>query len=232
MQIKRKGFTLIELLVVIAIIAILAAILFPVFARARDRARQTSCTSNLRQIGTAVMMYAQDYDEKYPRFDIRPWGSSARLYGAYDQLGPYTMNEQIFICPSGHRVSSPHRGDLPSGTGFYRRNMAFSYGVARQHDNYDNRSPMGGSNRAAAVMAEVTRPSETILMFETRRHDSAHPSVFGFDSDFQPTGGMGDDGRVGDLMYRHSQQMNVVYCDGSARSTPRIMDWDAFWIDS
>src|SRR5579872_3878616 len=62
---RRTGFTLIELLVVIAIIAILAAILFPVFARAREQARKTSCLSNLKQIGTASMMYAQDYDENY-----------------------------------------------------------------------------------------------------------------------------------------------------------------------
>ncbi len=65
---QRRGFTLIELLVVIAIIAILAAILFPVFAQAREKARQTTCTSNLKQIGTAFMMYVQDYDETYP-----PW---------------------------------------------------------------------------------------------------------------------------------------------------------------
>src|SRR5262249_1237761 len=63
---SRTGFTLIELLVVIAIIAILAAILFPVFARAREKARQTTCTSNLRQISTALMLYVQDYDEKFP----------------------------------------------------------------------------------------------------------------------------------------------------------------------
>jgi prepilin-type N-terminal cleavage/methylation domain-containing protein len=65
---QRGGFTLIELLVVIAIIAILAAILFPVFAQAREKARQTTCVSNLKQIGTAFMMYVQDYDETYP-----PW---------------------------------------------------------------------------------------------------------------------------------------------------------------
>lgn len=63
---QRRGFTLIELLVVIAIIAILAAILFPVFAQAREKARQTTCVSNLKQIGTAFMMYVQDYDETYP----------------------------------------------------------------------------------------------------------------------------------------------------------------------
>ncbi|MCW3099934.1 MAG: prepilin-type N-terminal cleavage/methylation domain, partial [Chthonomonadaceae bacterium] len=67
MQHRRTAFTLIELLVVIAIIAILAAILFPVFAQAREKARQTACLSNLRQIGTAVMMYTQDYDEVLPQ---------------------------------------------------------------------------------------------------------------------------------------------------------------------
>jgi len=64
----RRGFTLIELLVVIAIIAILAAILFPVFAKAREKARQSSCLSNMRQLGTALRMYCQDYDERYPLF--------------------------------------------------------------------------------------------------------------------------------------------------------------------
>src|SRR3954447_724453 len=63
---SRRGFTLIELLVVIAIIAILAAILFPVFAQAREKARQVGCLSNLKQMGTATMMYVQDYDETYP----------------------------------------------------------------------------------------------------------------------------------------------------------------------
>src|SRR3954470_2379983 len=67
MRRRNQGFTLIELLVVIAIIAILAAILFPVFAQAREKARQTSCTSNLKQLGTGLMMYAQDYDEMMPR---------------------------------------------------------------------------------------------------------------------------------------------------------------------
>jgi len=93
---NRRGFTLIELLVVIAIIAILAAILFPVFARAREKARQTSCLSNIRQIGTATMMYAQDYDECCPGH-----GGDANPAEAWpDMLLPYCKNGQIFRCPS------------------------------------------------------------------------------------------------------------------------------------
>jgi prepilin-type N-terminal cleavage/methylation domain-containing protein/prepilin-type processing-associated H-X9-DG protein len=103
---KRRGFTLIELLVVIAIIAILAAILFPVFAKARAKARQTACLSNIRQLGTAFMSYAQDYDERLP------WGMPGcnagmsvypnRNTGAswWVATGPYIKNGQILQCPS------------------------------------------------------------------------------------------------------------------------------------
>jgi prepilin-type N-terminal cleavage/methylation domain-containing protein/prepilin-type processing-associated H-X9-DG protein len=95
---KRRGFTLIELLVVIAIIAILAAILFPVFAKAREQARKTTCLSNLKQIGTAVLMYVQDYDEQYP-YAGRDWPSAAFL-DFFVVTAPYIKNTQIFKCPS------------------------------------------------------------------------------------------------------------------------------------
>ncbi|HJN15736.1 MAG TPA: prepilin-type N-terminal cleavage/methylation domain-containing protein [Armatimonadota bacterium] len=91
----RKGFTLIELLVVIAIIAILAAILFPVFARAREKARQTSCLSNTKQIGLAVQSYIIDYDGKCMQI---PWGAQTEPYWII--LNPYIKNEQIWGCPS------------------------------------------------------------------------------------------------------------------------------------
>jgi len=107
----RRGFTLIELLVVIAIIAILAAILFPVFARAREKARQASCSSNLKQLMLGILMYSQDYDEKFPTY---LWGeghagnpnSCTWWAGSY----PYVKNLQIFACPSSDLAGSHTHG--------------------------------------------------------------------------------------------------------------------------
>jgi len=97
---RRAGFTLIELLVVIAIIAILAAILFPVFARAREAARATSCRSNLKQYATATLMYVQDYDEVYPFQASNTLGSLGCITYFYGVVDPYVKNKQITICPS------------------------------------------------------------------------------------------------------------------------------------
>jgi prepilin-type N-terminal cleavage/methylation domain-containing protein/prepilin-type processing-associated H-X9-DG protein len=112
---KHRGFTLIELLVVIAIIAILAAILFPVFAQARDRARAATCLSNLKQIGSAFIMYAQDYDETYPAAAPGVSGTQGTCAQLKDRsswggwvgnlLYPYTKNGQIFTCPSNPKQS-------------------------------------------------------------------------------------------------------------------------------
>ncbi|MBI3923832.1 MAG: prepilin-type N-terminal cleavage/methylation domain-containing protein [Armatimonadetes bacterium] len=95
----KAGFTLIELLVVIAIIAILAAILFPVFAKAREKARQASCQSNLKQIATATLMYCQDYDEK--AMVHRCSGTSQGAPPCYhEQVSSYMKNTQLWVCPS------------------------------------------------------------------------------------------------------------------------------------
>lgn len=124
MRAITRGFTLIELLVVIAIIAILAAILFPVFAQAREKARATSCLSNLKQIALACQMYTDDYDATYPPnylstlptpFWCDPMDSPAAQPNWWSELMPYVKNQQIFVCPSatntqyvepGHAVTS------------------------------------------------------------------------------------------------------------------------------
>jgi prepilin-type N-terminal cleavage/methylation domain-containing protein/prepilin-type processing-associated H-X9-DG protein len=124
-SLRKVGFTLIELLVVIAIIALLAAILFPVFSRARENARRSSCQSNLKQVGLGVAQYVQDYDEKYPMGEIYPWDNNdkacalaaAQSAGApivfktmsatagslmwMSQIYPYVRSTQIYYCPSG-----------------------------------------------------------------------------------------------------------------------------------
>jgi prepilin-type N-terminal cleavage/methylation domain-containing protein/prepilin-type processing-associated H-X9-DG protein len=117
---SRRGFTLIELLVVIAIIAILAAILFPVFARAREKARQSSCSSNVKQIMLGVLMYAQDYDEMTPGRRkacaatlTTPYNCGAGWVGWIDLLYPYVKNGQMFVCPS--RVPNTGYGYNPCG---------------------------------------------------------------------------------------------------------------------
>ncbi len=121
---RKSGFTLIELLVVIAIIAILAAILFPVFAKAREKARTASCQSNLKQIELAVLMYAQDYDDKLVgayrgpysvNNTVDPWDSAAHGF-----VGPYIKNTQVLVCPSWGK----NRSYAPNGSGPHPQNAA------------------------------------------------------------------------------------------------------------
>ena len=115
----RPGFTLIELLVVIAIIAILAAILFPVFARARENARRSSCQSNLKQIALGFAQYSQDYDEKFPRH-----ANPDALTGWVVVLQPYLKSTQIFQCPSDSSVAPT----TPDAEGY--TDYAYNLGLA------------------------------------------------------------------------------------------------------
>jgi len=154
----KRGFTLIELLVVIAIIAILAAILFPVFAKAREKARQTSCLSNMKQLGLAVMMYTQDYDETYPYayyyIDPVAGGSKGYHHWSYNAMA-YVQNAQIFVCPS-----DKSRGLAPTNPGLDFQVPALSY--------IPNEAIFARPRAFfhAATLASVDAPADFIMLAE------------------------------------------------------------------
>jgi prepilin-type N-terminal cleavage/methylation domain-containing protein/prepilin-type processing-associated H-X9-DG protein len=146
---KRKGFTLIELLVVIAIIALLAAILFPVFARARENARRASCQSNLKQIGLGIMQYAQDYDERLP--SSRHTGPNGRDFSWPYMIEPYVKSRQVYRCPSQVVPASVSASNNIVSTGVYS-------GSAVPISYYANGGP-GDTNAAAnAAVFGGSRP--------------------------------------------------------------------------
>ena len=187
MQRCKRGFTLIELLVVIAIIAILAAILFPVFAQAREKARQASCQSNMKQLASAMMMYVQDYDETYPKaefVDQNGWGSwpaNHYLWSSVNCLQTYTKNKDVFRCPSdgnavdpgmatslgpnrvpamrSYMVSAFNRAPDGSGTAF---------GVSQPQGVVTIGSTYGGAE-AATSMASINTPADVVLLCEGQR---------------------------------------------------------------
>jgi prepilin-type N-terminal cleavage/methylation domain-containing protein/prepilin-type processing-associated H-X9-DG protein len=183
MQGRKRGFTLIELLVVIAIIAILAAILFPVFAKAREKARQTSCLSNVRQLVTGCMSYAQDYDESVPAsatFCHVPW-----RYGLceqyFTQINPYVKNWQIYACPSMRNTTCNGYGIQHHGVccavndGFVSSDFKLSYGynecVLNSWRVAGTPSPPGPIGAPGAMgeykLATATTAAQDILVAES-----------------------------------------------------------------
>jgi len=211
---SKRGFTLIELLVVIAIIAILAAILFPVFAQARESARLTSCLSNMRQIGLSLRMYAQDYDEKFP--NCRIWcdpGSGDLNRGLIwkNVVIPYIKNKQIFICPSnpyslgtpGNKVTNVNNGQ---GEGWFFENdnlMPIGYGMNSTVTTWipANWGPDPGwdvnswTSTASLSDARLVRPAETIAVGEVAWDDAdVHIGWAGKDTVGGPGVGGGCDG--------------------------------------
>jgi prepilin-type N-terminal cleavage/methylation domain-containing protein/prepilin-type processing-associated H-X9-DG protein len=233
---KERAFTLIELLVVIAIIAILAAILFPVFARAREQARKTSCMSNGKQIGTSLQMYVQDYDETMPfanwRPDVAPWNQNK--YGAEWQIvvQPYIKNEQIFKCPSDVNPwiveSDPAN---PGGVTGPRSVTSYLYnGFLGTDIDVVLTNPQALSPR---TLAAITFPARTVLFAEGKLPSRQPNATFGLDhrrrlslwanANFidgrhQPlTGGCANGNPIRQYNMTRHEGGNAVYTDGHVK---------------
>jgi prepilin-type N-terminal cleavage/methylation domain-containing protein len=225
---ERRGFTLIELLVVIAIIAVLAAILFPVFAQAREKARQTVCLSNVKQIGLAIMQYNQDWDQRLPTFTIE----AAYEFGA--KLNPYTRNNAIFKCPdSGTKWGTtnlvanlngwidhyfpPDDGcvGLPHSTvgkaGYYEDVYpAMDYEINGSFDSPTTVPCNGGFGYTQPLLSlddpSITSSSKAVLLIDSPSDTTSFPGPDWWAAN-APTPALG----------RHSAGDNVLHADGHAK---------------
>ena len=195
---RRSAFTLIELLVVIAIIAILAAILFPVFAQAREKARATSCLSNLKQIGTGMMMYTQDYDENLCPPFVGQTGANAMTWDRNVQ--PYIKNTQIITCPSD--AFSPKVQVI--------NNQIVAGNIQRSYTVPSHLGWEWGPNRVFAVpLSRINFPAVTIQLFE---RDNCN-RVGGHWNWCSVSDGSNE------WAYRHNMRSNLMYIDGHAKSS-------------
>jgi len=212
---RKSGFTLIELLVVIAIIAILAAILFPVFAKARESARAASCKSNLKQIASGWMMYVQDYDEKTPLnwWSDTPCNPATGSRGAqpimFQRIQAYVKNKQVLICPSDGAPTGGQDGvDLNSGCQ-QGNNVRFSYSSS---DESGGLGPANVGLGQGASMGSIDAPASMYLAFDSQRY-------FGTpENNIDSFGWMPQSNGINaDFVARHNGMVNVAYCDGHVK---------------
>ena len=222
-----SGFTLIELLVVIAIIAILAAILFPVFARARENARRASCQSNLKQLGLGVMQYVQDYDENlpssyyYPVTAPYPYGGTGPSNGYWlwmHVLEPYTKSSQILNCPSS-------QSKFPDAVGYNN-----TYGSNGENGSY-------GANQYVFLRGDVT-PSylkssalqqvATTPMIVDSGYYVSSPSTAqcAIKASDKLDDCANNSGATNAPRYRHLETFNMLFVDGHVKALKPTSDWE------
>jgi len=220
-----RAFTLIELLVVIAIIAILAAILFPVFAKAREKSRQTSCQSNAKQIGVGMLSYCQDYDERYaidsnggswPTSMLNVGQATANPTYGYLYWGThyqaYVKNSQLWKCPSEKGGNDQYQTD---GSGSNATVASYNgFGLNPWIEQ-------GGAN--STRLAAITHPAELIVC-----HDSYEANLDDNGDTFAPQTGQtvnltqhrGSAARMAEY-WRHNDTANILWADGHVKTLPR-----------
>ena len=231
-----KGFTLIELLVVIAIIAILAAILFPVFQRVREKGRQIACLSNTRQLGLAFLQYSQDYDETMP-YQYLPVGGGANAGKPHwmDFLYPFVKSEAVFTCPSRNGESSNSLSGPPTNAAIFPGWFTYHFlgasplrttatGGNYYYGTYAMNCTYGSvPNLAGSQLSIIQHPSTTILYCEAGppqlgQKDAANSFNWGTDftnsvaPNFAPSPAVVSNGVR--LQGPHFGRTNITWCDG------------------
>jgi prepilin-type N-terminal cleavage/methylation domain-containing protein/prepilin-type processing-associated H-X9-DG protein len=224
---QKRAFTLIELLVVIAIIAILASILFPVFGRARENARRSSCQSNLKQIGLGLLQYSQDYDEKMPMLRWAADGaggpdeaSNPLRYKWMDSVYPYIKSEQIFICPSSTDAKYRFAGNLPAGN---NDRKVGGYGAYCMNDAYGQggapKPPISDQLQNSYVgLSDIANAAGTLWLADSISDDYNYACDMPFGNADAMPAPAGSPLKVGRIIERHLDTANFLFLDGHVKS--------------
>jgi len=238
---KKKGFTLIELLVVIAIIAILAAILFPVFSRARESARTSSCLSNMKQVGTGILMYTQDFDDRFPQFAARPaefftasnspttpaeWYISGNIDTEgyistwMDYTFPYIKNLGVFQCPSHPKtVMTPGPGEpanwYSGGPYFAAAGEPYTTGVFAGKAHFPS---LAYSAQIGDIYGNRVAATQSMINGPSQKVLLTHNKqwAYNYTNPYDVLSAINGNGRQ--AMFPHNDNMNVLYCDGHVKA--------------